>query len=283
MAKKKISLDTLLKAGEKAHLQTTSNNEIKVSHAKLLEISLYKIKENPYQPRLLIDKEEIESLANSIEQNGLMQPILVKKIANEEYMLIAGHRRKEAFEFLKKEKIEAIVYDENEINEKELVALSLLENIQRVNLTPMEISISFSQALENGIFANAQDLAVAIGKSKSFLSKLLSLKNLDDTIIKDLIQNRAVKDVESLYLLQKIKDKDLQVSLYEQYKNGTIGREEIKQSIQNQKITPHFIKESYKLRVSKDKLSLVFDIRKIDEHKKEELQFKLQELLKEFE
>jgi ParB/RepB/Spo0J family partition protein len=283
MAKKKISLDTLLKAGEKAHLQTTSNNEIKVSHAKLLEISLYKIKENPYQPRLLIDKEEIESLANSIEQNGLMQPILVKKIANEEYMLIAGHRRKEAFEFLKKEKIEAIVYDENEINEKELVALSLLENIQRVNLTPMEISISFSQALENGIFTNAQDLAVAIGKSKSFLSKLLSLKNLDDTIIKDLIQNRAIKDVESLYLLQKIKDKDLQVSLYKQYKNGTIGREEIKQSIQNQKITPHLIKENYKLRVFKDKLSLVFDIRKIDEHKKEELQFKLQELLKEFE
>jgi len=235
MAKRKINAAMILAAGEDAHLQI---NE-KVSHAKLidgesfLELKLDEIENNPMQPRIHVDEEELESLARSIKLHGLIQPISVIKVGKKRYILKAGQRRWLAHKQLGLKSIKAIVQEETILpkseSEKVLFEIAILENIQRDNLNPLELSLSLRQAMDKNIYHNLEELSQALGKSKSYVSKVMKVLNLDDEIIKDISKNKSTNDVEALYEIQKIEKKNEQLKVYEDFISKKIDRKGLRE------------------------------------------------------
>ena len=145
----------------------TENVEIVTDNDKVLEISLEEIKKNPYQPRTIFNEEKLDELKESIEKNGLLQPIVVKK-AVKGYYIIAGERRFRAFELLGKETIPAIV---KEMTDEEMMVFSVLENLQREDLSALEESESYKNLMDK-MELTQEELAKKLGKSRPYIAKL---------------------------------------------------------------------------------------------------------------
>ena len=153
-----------------AQIQATENPE-------LLEISTRQIVPNPYQPRKTIHQESIKELAASIEAEGLLQPIVVRKIL-EDYQLIAGERRWRAHQFLGREKILARVMTTSEISS---ASLSLIENLQREGLNPIEESMGY-HSLVNEFGLTQAKVAERVGKSRSYITNTMRFIQLDEEL-----------------------------------------------------------------------------------------------------
>ena len=233
MAKRKFDLDKLDSISTSAFMK---ENDF-VSHAiqseinKLIEIDVEKIHDNPHQPRLEINSNELEELANSIKENGLIQPISVNKIGNNNYEVVAGHRRLAASRLLKSKTIKAIVLSEMTKKDSEydlkMASLSLVENLQRKDLNVIETAISISNLLNLGIYKSQVDLAKSIGKQRIYVTKCLSILKLHSSIVSDLSQNKSIKDLDALYFLQKIRNPELQVEKYFDLVNKRITRNDL--------------------------------------------------------
>lgn len=147
------------------------------SLGEVLELSIKDIKANSSQPRRHFDSEAIQSLADSIKHHGVVQPILVMQNENG-YMIIAGERRWRAAKTAGLDKIPAIV---KKYDDLKLAQVSLIENIQREDLTDIEEAQAYQQLIEK--FSLKQDeVADAVGKSRSYVSNTLRLLKLDPTI-----------------------------------------------------------------------------------------------------
>ena len=112
----------------------TEHIELVEDNDKVVEIPLEEIKKNPYQPRTVFNEEKLDELKDSIEKNGLLQPIVVKK-AVKGYYIIAGERRFRAYELLGKKTIPAII---KEMSDEEMMIFAVLENLQREDLSSLE-------------------------------------------------------------------------------------------------------------------------------------------------
>ena len=155
----------------------TENVEIVTDNDKVLEISLEEIKKNPYQPRTIFNEEKLDELKESIEKNGLLQPIVVKK-AVKGYYIIAGERRFRAFELLGKETIPAIV---KEMTDEEMMVFSVLENLQREDLSALEESESYKNLMDK-MELTQEELAKKLGKSRPYIANSLRLLKLPTEI-----------------------------------------------------------------------------------------------------
>ena len=155
----------------------TENVELVTDNDKVLEISLEEIKKNPYQPRTIFNEEKLDELKESIEKNGLLQPIVVKK-AVKGYYIIAGERRFRAFELLGKETIPAIV---KEITDEEMMVFSVLENLQREDLSALEESESYKNLMDK-MELTQEELAKKLGKSRPYIANSLRLLKLPTEI-----------------------------------------------------------------------------------------------------
>ncbi len=177
----------------------------KVEEGKnLVDIPLENLIQNPYQPRIDINLQSLNELITSIEQNGLLQPIVVtKEDKNGKHTIIAGHRRYEAFKIMGKDKITAVIVDN--VEEKELAIYSLTENLMRENLHPLENAIAIKHILDQGIVESQNKLAEYVGFSKGYVSKLLNLLKLPTSMIKK-IKEDNYKDINVLVLLNKIEN-----------------------------------------------------------------------------
>jgi ParB family chromosome partitioning protein len=142
------------------------------------EIEVSKIQFNPLQPRKQFSEEEIQSLKTSIQHEGLLQPILVAK-EGERYVLIAGERRLRAVTKLGWEKIPAVVIDS--VSEVDLLRKSLVENIQRANLNPIEQANAYKKLIEEYGYS-LEKLARELGKDFSTISNTIRLLNLPEDI-----------------------------------------------------------------------------------------------------
>ena len=111
---------------------------------KVVDIPLEEIKKNPYQPRTVFNEEKLDELKESIEKNGLLQPIVVKK-AVKGYYIIAGERRFRAFELLGKKTIPAII---KEMSDEEMMIFAVLENLQREDLSSLEEAESYKNLMD---------------------------------------------------------------------------------------------------------------------------------------
>ncbi len=182
----------------------------------LYTISLKEISRNPLQPRQIFKEESIKELAESIKYNGLLQPIVVRKVAESRYIIIAGERRYRAHQYLKTKDIKANVI---ECSDSTAYELSLLENIQREDLTLLEEAQGYNH-LKKEYDYSLSDLSKVTSKSKASISNILSILNevegiqeyvKDGTLtiaayvwVKQLPNNR-----EKLLLLDKLKKEEV--------------------------------------------------------------------------
>ena len=155
----------------------TENVELVTDNDKIVELSLEEIKKNPYQPRTYFNEEKLEELKESIEKNGLLQPIIVKK-AVKGYYIIAGERRYRAFELLGKKEIPAII---KEMTDEEMMIFAVLENLQREDLSALEESESYKN-LTDKMSLTQEELANKLGKSRPYIANSLRLLKLPTEI-----------------------------------------------------------------------------------------------------
>lgn len=165
--------------GLSAFLQTEFDiDSASANGGGVVKISLDKIKANPYQPRQFFDDEQLRSLASSIKRKGVFQPILVQKLSDGSYQLVAGERRMRASQIAGLEEIPAIITD---FSPEEQLEIAILENVQRENLNPIEEAEGYKRLLDE--FNHTQEqLAEIIGKSRSHISNVMRLLNLPDDV-----------------------------------------------------------------------------------------------------
>lgn len=152
---------------------------------KVLSVSMDLIRPNANQPRKSFNDSSLKELADSIKKNGIIQPIILRKI-NDEYEIVAGERRWRASKSLGLEKMPAIIRD---IDEETSDKIALIENVQRENLNPIEEAIAYKRLLQEYDLKH-EELGQAVGKSRVYISNSIRLLNLDQQVIEYLSQGK---------------------------------------------------------------------------------------------
>lgn len=141
-------------------------------------LPLVQLRPGPFQPRRRFDETELESLANSIKEKGVLQPILVRRLADQEYEIVAGERRWRAAQRAGIHEIPVVV---RELSDRDVLEIALVENIQRADLSPIEEAFGYRRLMTE--FGHTQDhLARIIGKSRSHIANAVRLLDLSDAI-----------------------------------------------------------------------------------------------------
>ncbi|MGE0445093.1 MAG: ParB/RepB/Spo0J family partition protein [Vicinamibacterales bacterium] len=149
-----------------------------------LEVDVDFVEPNERQPRLQMDDAKLEELARSIKNNGVIQPILVRRMG-ERYQIIAGERRWRAAQRAGLLKVPVVVRDMAPGSDKELLELALVENIQRENLNPVDEALAYQRLAEQHQLTQDQ-IAAAVGKDRSSVANFLRLLKLPDEVRADL-------------------------------------------------------------------------------------------------
>lgn len=157
------------------------------ARSEVVDIKIDHIVANPFQPRRDFDEESLNGLAESIKRNGVIQPILVVKLSENKYQLVAGERRYRATKIAGLTKIPAIVTD---INEKDQLEIAILENIQREDLNPVEEAEAYRR-LMNEFSYTQEGLSEILGKSRSHIANILRLLALPEDV-KELIRSKKL-------------------------------------------------------------------------------------------
>lgn len=165
-------LDALLSS-----IQETQTQPIKeTSELKQLPVDL--VQQSPYQPRRIFQPEALEELAASIRVQGIIQPVVVRRTTHGYYELVAGERRWRAAQMVGLDKIPAIVRD---ITDEAAMAIGLIENIQRKNLSVIEEAVALQRLLDEFQMTH-QQVADTVGKSRTAITNLLRLLSLNDDV-----------------------------------------------------------------------------------------------------
>lgn len=150
------------------------------------DVPIEQLEPNPYQPRRRFDEEELAGLVQSVEENGVLQPILVRRSPDDgdKYQIIAGERRWRAAQQAKLHEVPVTVKD---VSDAEALELAILENVQREDLTALEEAMAYQKLIAD--FAHTQEqLARIVGKSRSHIANSLRLLTLPDAV-KDMLQD----------------------------------------------------------------------------------------------
>ncbi|MDD8017615.1 MAG: ParB/RepB/Spo0J family partition protein [Bacteroidota bacterium] len=153
----------------------------------IIEIDVAKISPNPFQPRLDFDQHTLEELKQSIKQNGIIQPITVRRLVTGNFELISGERRVRASQELGLKTIPAFVKRVD--SDAEMLELGLIENLQREDLNPIEVSLSFKRLLDECKLTQDQ-VAEKVGKERSTVTNFLRLLKLPEKIQQGVRDNK---------------------------------------------------------------------------------------------
>lgn len=170
------------------------------------EIPIDEIHPNPYQPRTEFEQGPLEDLARSIEAHGVMQPIIVRK-SIKGYTLVAGERRLRASKLAHKTTIPAII---KSLSDEEMMILSVIENLQRENLTPLEEAESYKHLMER-LNLTQQEVADTLGKSRPYIANMVRLLSLPSEV-RELIRNEKLTSAHGRTLLG-LKDYDVIINV----------------------------------------------------------------------
>ena len=150
--------------------------------ADILRIPVDLVEPNPFQPRMSFDQEALEELADSIRALGLIQPITVRRTAKGKYQIISGERRFRACRMTGMDMVPAYIRD---TNDQGMLEMAIVENIQRENLDPIEIAMSYQRLIEECNLTQEQ-MAIRIGKKRASVTNFLRLLKLPAKIQHDL-------------------------------------------------------------------------------------------------
>ena len=174
-------------SSEAIDFDTFENNIMEsAKESDIIEIPLSEIITNPYQPRKSFNQEALDELATSIKNYGVFQPIIVKK-SIKGYDLVAGERRLRASKLAGLETIPAIVKD---FSDEEMREIALLENLQRENLTAIELAWAYKGIIDN-LHIRQEDLAAKLGKSRSHITNTLGLLRLPEDV-QDMVLDNSI-------------------------------------------------------------------------------------------
>lgn len=152
------------------------------TNADILRIPIEMIEPNPFQPRMSFDKDSLQELADSISTLGLIQPITVRKMTAGNYQIISGERRYKACILAGLDMVPAYI---RETNDQGMLEMAIVENIQRENLDPIEIAMSYQRLIEECSLTQEQ-MAVRVGKKRASVTNYLRLLRLPAKIQHDL-------------------------------------------------------------------------------------------------
>jgi len=172
--------------GLSAILKTASASEINDSFAKnkaavvntIIDVELDKIIENPFQPRTYFNENDLKELAASIKELGIIQPITLRKLAHNQFQIVSGERRFRASKLLGLTNIPSYI---RTADDQEMLAMALVENIQRKDLDPIEIALSYQRLIEE-VNLTQEQLSKRVGKDRSTVTNFLRLLKLDPII-----------------------------------------------------------------------------------------------------
>ena len=239
-------LSALLK--ESSHIISATDKNADKVVGSIIEIGLDLIDVNPYQPRTYFDEEALIELANSIKELGVIQPITVRKLNENKFQLVSGERRFRASKLIENKTIPAYI---RLANDQEMLEMALVENIQRKNLDPIEVALSYQRLIDE-IQLTQEELSVRVGKKRSTVTNYLRLLKLDpilQTGMRDgfisMGHGRAMINIQNtedqLAIYEKILSEKLSVrqteELVKNLKSGTTNK-------RNKKKVPNYVKTS---------------------------------------
>lgn len=174
------------------------------------DVEISKIEANPYQPRTTFDEEKLEELAASIREIGLIQPITLRKTDGEKFQIITGERRFRAAQLAGLTRIPAFI---REAGNDAMLEMALVENIQREDLNPIEISLSYQRLLDECNLTQ-ETLSTRVGKKRSTVANYLRLLRLPAEIQKGLREKQIT--VGHAKALINLEDEETQIMLFRQ-------------------------------------------------------------------
>tara|TARA_B100000965_G_C19559490_1_gene743816 strand:+ start:659 stop:1537 length:879 start_codon:yes stop_codon:yes gene_type:complete len=213
-----------------------------------LEIDINKIEVNPNQPRSNFDSSDLESLSNSIKDLGIIQPITVRKINSTKYEIISGERRYRAAKIIGLSTIPCYVRGVE--SESDILKMSLVENVQRVDLDPIEIGLSYERLI-NEYNLNTESISRIVGKDRSTISNYIRLLKLDP-IVQSGIRDRFLSMGHGRTLIN-IDDKKIQLEIYELIISRNLSVR------QTEKIVREFGKKKVKSNLNSDVSKIYID------------------------
>ncbi len=157
-----------------------------VNNEEIIELKLDELRPNPYQPRTVFDENALNELAESIKENGVIEPIIVKK-SIKGYDVIAGERRLKASKIAGKETIPAII---RQLSDEKMAEIALLENLQRENLTALEEAMAYKSLIDK-LNLTQEQLAKKVSKSRSHITNMLGLLRLPEEV-QEMIQSKKL-------------------------------------------------------------------------------------------
>ena len=203
---------------------------------EIVEVALDDIIPNRFQPRLSFDENGLNELAESIRQHGIIQPLVLRKVADK-YEIIAGERRYKAAYIAGLTKVPAVIIN---LNDNESAEVAIVENIQRRNLSPIEEAKSYKKLLDRGYLTQDQ-LAGRMGKTQATISNNLRLLNLDEKV-QDALLNNKISERHARSLL-RVEDKEEQRKLLDEIINNRLNVRDTEELINRKlgKVTDNFI------------------------------------------
>jgi len=227
------------------------NEIVDIEKEEVIDINLDSIAPNPFQPRRHFDVQSLNELAESIRSNGVLQPVLVKRVSNG-YMLVAGERRCKASKIAGFSTVPAIVRD---YNNQYLAELALLENIQREDLTIVEEAEAYLNAIKS-LNLTHLELATKIGKSRSYVSNALGILSLPSEVLKEINKGnitmghaRSLSKLKDINRIKKISNMIIEEKLTVRDIENLVKKEEKKVKIKRKLLDQDFQEE---LNITKD-------------------------------
>jgi ParB family chromosome partitioning protein len=191
-------------AVEIPHSRTPGGNDTEGRGFSLMPVEF--LVQSPLQPRRVFNQDDIDALAESIKERGILQPILVRPnpLNADEYEIIAGERRWRAAQLAQLHEVPVII---KELNDEEVLEVALIENIQRADLNALEEAFGYRRLIDD--FEHTQDsLATALGKSRSHIANTLRLLVLPDGV-KKLLANGAISAGHARALIGAVNPKEV--------------------------------------------------------------------------
>ncbi len=198
----------------------------------VVEISLEKVEINPHQPRKNFDANALNELSESIAIHGIIQPITVRKMGDGTYQLISGERRLRASKIAKLETIPAYI---READDKAMQEMALIENLQREDLSPMEVATTYKLLIDKYELTQ-EELGKRVNKGRTSITQILSLLSLPPSIIEAL--NTQTISRGHAILLAREEDPALQLMLLNRVVNEKLSVRALEQAVANMKNPP---------------------------------------------
>jgi ParB/RepB/Spo0J family partition protein len=228
-----------------------------------------------------VKKSELDELADSIKETGLIQPITVRPLG-EGYEIIDGHRRVGAMKKLGRGQIMATIKD---VLEREAQIMHVIGNLQRKNLKPIEQALTCQKMLDTRIFKDKRELSKAIAKDETFVGDLLATLQMDSRIIEDLAKNNLIKDLRILRLIRLSSPVDkngvseAQWELYRKVLFSKMGRKELSVLLKKADKTPAL--KTWNMKTSGKKVTISLETGKMDQPTRDRFMKLISEKMKE--